>query len=136
MQTDPNTRIDLVTYRVIRHSGEVYIGSLFQADTLAPQQYQQATCGTLFREPERELMLAVLKDAICCFQRYATARDKMRIRLYLEARKWLMQEDSDWPFSFGNICEAIGLSPQYVRAGLLGRREAAKVAKLDKARNV
>ena len=80
-------------------------------------------------------MFAVLKDAICCFQKYASARDKMRTRLYLEARKWLMEEDNDWPFSFANICEAIGLSPQYVRAGLLGRQEA-KLANLSKARNV
>ena len=80
-------------------------------------------------------MFAVLKDAICCFQKYASARDKMRTRLYLEARKWLMEEDNDWPFSFANICEAIGLSPQYVRAGLLGHQEA-KLANLSKARNV
>lgn len=135
MQTDLNTRIDLVTYRVNRPSGKVSVGSLFQADTLAPQQYQQSARRTLFQEPEQELMFAVLKDAICCFQKYASARDKMRTRLYLEARKWLMQEDSDWPFSFANICEAIGLSPQYVRAGLLGRQEA-KLANLSKARNV
>lgn len=135
MQTDLNTRIDLVTYRVNRPSGKVYVGSLFQADTLAPQQYQQSARRTLFQEPEQELMFAVLKDAICCFQKYASARDKMRTRLYLEARKWLMQEDSDWPFSFANICEAIGLSPQYVRAGLLGRQEA-KLVNLSKARNV
>ena len=135
MQTDLNTRIDLVTYKVNRPSGKVYVGSLFQADTLAPQQYQQSARRTLFQEPEQELMFAVLKDAICCFQKYASARDKMRTRLYLEARKWLMEEDSDWPFSFANICEAIGLSPQYVRAGLLGRQEA-KLANLSKARNV
>jgi hypothetical protein len=135
MQTDLNTRIDLVTYRVNRPSGKVYVGSLFQADTLAPQQYQQSARRTLFQEPEQELMFAVLKDAICCFQKYASARDKMRTRLYLEARKWLMQEDNDWPFSFANICEAIGLSPQYVRAGLLGRQKA-KLANLSKARNV
>jgi hypothetical protein len=135
MQTDLNTRIDLVTYRVNRPSGKVYVGSLFQADTLAPQQYQQSARRTLFQEPEQELMFAVLKDAICCFQKYASARDKMRTRLYLEARKWLTEEDNDWPFSFANICEAIGLSPQYVRAGLLGRQEA-KLANLSKARNV
>ena len=135
MQTDLNTRIDLVTYRVNRPSGKVSVGSLFQAHTLAPQQYQQSARRTLFQEPEQELMFAVLKDAICCFQKYGSARDKMRTRLYLEARKWLMQEDSDWPFSFANICEAIGLSPQYVRAGLLGRQKA-KLANLSKARNV
>lgn len=135
MQTDLNTRIDLVTYGVNRPSGKVYVGSLFQADTLAPQQYQQSARRTLFQEPEQELMFAVLKDAICCFQKYASARDKMRTRLYLEARKWLMEEDNDWPFSFANICETIGLSPQYVRAGLLGRQEA-KLANLSKARNV
>ena len=74
-------------------------------------------------------MLAVLKDAIYCIQGCPSTRDKMRTRLYLEARKWLMEEDSDWPFSFANICEAFGLSPQHLRAGLLRREDTILISK-------
>ena len=123
MQTNFNARIDFVTHAVRWPRREVNVTSWLQVDTLAPQQYQQAMRGTLCREPERELMLAVLKDAIYCFQRYASARDKIGTRLYLEARKWLLEEDDDWPFSFTNICSASGLSSQHLRAGLLRCQE-------------
>lgn len=134
MRTDLNTRIDLVT-RAVRHrpSGEVNVTSLFLTDTLASQQYQEAARRKLRQEPEQELLFAVLKDAIYCFQRYASARDKIRTRLYLEARKWLLKEDDDWPFSFANICGAFGLSPQHIRAGLL-RHQEVKFAMVAKGR--
>lgn len=119
MQTNFNARVDFVTHAVRRPRREGNVTSWLQVDTLAPQQYQEAMRGKLCREPERELMLAVLKDAIYCFRRYASARDKLGTRLHLEARKWLLEKDDDWPFSFINICSASGLSSQHLRAGLL-----------------
>jgi len=102
---------------------EVNVASLFQSDGLAPQQYQLAMRRKLRRDPEQELMFAVLKDAIYCFERYASARDKIRTRLFVEAKQWLMEDVGDWPFSFPNICAVFELSPQYLRAGLLRRQE-------------
>ncbi len=131
METNLNTRIDFLSRAARRPLREVSVTSLLQVDMLAPQQYQQAMRGKLC-QPEQELMLAVLKDAICCFQGCPSTRDKMRTRLYLEARKWLMEEDSDWPFSFANICDAFGLSPQHLRAGLL-RRQETTLATVTKA---
>ena len=125
--------IDLVAHAISRPSREVNAGSSFQADTLAPQQYQQTMRRKICREPEQELMLAVLKEAIYCIQRYVSARDKLRTRQYIEAKNWIMEEDSDWPFAFANICEVFALSPQYIRAGLL-RREQMTLATLPKAR--
>jgi len=64
--------------------------------------------------------LAVLEDAITCFQVYFAARDKQKTRLFREAEEWiLLQEKSDWLFSFDNVCETLGLNPGYIREGLL-----------------
>ena len=30
-----------------------------------------------------------------------------------------MEKNSDWPFSFENICEVLGFDPAYLRQGLL-----------------
>ena len=66
--------IELVAHAISRPSREVNAGSSFQADTLAPQQYQQTKRRNACREPEQELMLAVLKEAIYCIQGYVSAR--------------------------------------------------------------
>ena len=40
-------------------------------------------------EPEEKLMLAVLDDAIACFQKYAFARDRKGKVLFQEAEEWV-----------------------------------------------
>ena len=64
-------------------------------------------------------MLAVLEDAIMCFQKYAWARDGKGGGLFLGAEEWIMEGDRDWPYSFDNICEALRLDSNYIRRGLL-----------------
>jgi hypothetical protein len=93
-----------------------------QVDTIAPAQYFRH-CGNGLLGPEKRLMLAVLEDAIECFQRYAGARDGKRERLFLEAEKWILTRDSNRPFSFENICDVLGLDPNYIRRGLLRKHQ-------------
>jgi hypothetical protein len=51
-------------------------------------------------------------------------RDGKGKSLFREAEEWvLMEQKDDWLFSFDNICEALGLNPQYIRAGLLRWRQ-------------
>lgn len=64
-------------------------------------------------------MLAVLQDAIRCFQDYLLARDRKRERLFREAEEWFNKQESDWLFSFETICEVLGLDSQYIRRGLI-----------------
>lgn len=78
------------------------------------------------REGEEGLMLAVLKDAIETFQIYLLAEDKRGKKLFHEAEEWILETNSDWIFSFENICEVLGLDPNYVRQGLLGWKEAKR----------
>ena len=94
--------------------------SLFQPDTVSPAQYLETVRRKTHLEAEQELMLAVLEDAVTCFQGYFAARDKKEARRFREAEDWILQQDkSDWLLPFDNVCETLGLAPGYIREGLL-----------------
>ena len=67
--------------------------------------------------PEQRLMLAVLQGAISDFQAYASASTARGKRFFMEADAWL-RSSTDRPFAFENICQATGLDPSFIRAGL------------------
>lgn len=69
------------------------------------------------RMPEMSLMLAILEDAVDCFQRPLI--NEKRRKLFLEAEVWLMSDNKEYFFAFENICEALELDPSYVRRGLV-----------------
>lgn len=102
---------------------EERLSSLFQPDTLLPAQYFENFRTKNHLEAEKKLMLAVLEDAVLCFQNYLFARDSRGKRIFHEAEEWILETDSDWIFSFESICEVLGLNPQYVRHGLLRWKE-------------
>jgi hypothetical protein len=97
--------------------------SLFQPDSLLPAQFfaelqQKAqACG------ERRLMVAILEDAVDCFQKYLWAADNRSRHLHAEAEKWFLSDDDSWPFSFVNICHALDLHPGFIRRGLLAWKD-------------
>jgi len=95
------------------------IASLFEPDTLLSAQYFENFRRKISLEPEKRLMLAVLQDAVNCFQDNILAQSGTKRRLFEEAQEWIFEENNDWIFSFANICEVFGLHPQYVRQGLL-----------------
>ena len=119
-------------------SMEERVSSLFQPDTLLPEQYLDTFRRKLQLEPEKKLMLAILEDAIACYQKYLFARDSKGKVLFEEAEQWVHEEGGGSVFGFDSVCEALGLNPDYLRRGLaawkqgaLGRREpAAKVYRL------
>ena len=78
------------------------------------------------REGEEKLMLAVLQDAVECFQIYLLAETQREKRLFREAEDWILETDSSWLFSFENICETLQLNPGYIRQGLLCWKEAKR----------
>jgi hypothetical protein len=104
-------------------SMEERVTSLFQPDTLLPEQFLDTFRRKLHLEPEKKLMLAVLEDAIACFQKYTFARDSKGKLLFQEAEEWLQERGGDWLFSFANVCETLGFNPDYVRQGLIQWRE-------------
>jgi hypothetical protein len=94
--------------------------SLFQPDTLLPEQFVESLRRKPHLDPETKLMLAVLEDAVSCFTKNRYARHERGKRAFDEAKQWICDRDSDWPFSFENICEVLGLDPEYMRSGLVG----------------
>ena len=105
-------------------SMEERVTSLFQPDTLLPEQYLDTFRRKLHLEPEKKLMLAVLEDAIACFQKYVFAREGKGKILFQEAEDWVQDTNSDWLFSFANVCETLGFNPDYLRQGLVRWKEA------------
>jgi hypothetical protein len=75
-------------------------------------------------EPEKRLMLAVIEDAVACFQKYIHARDTRGRTMFREAEQWILEKNSDGLFSFESVCEVLGLNPDYVRHGLMQWKEA------------
>ena len=99
-------------------SVEEKIASLFQQDTLLPAQYFDTYRRKSHLEPEKRLMLAVLEDAITCFQKHALTRESRGKALFREAEEWIFADSNEWLFSFDNVCEPLGFNPKYVREGL------------------
>lgn len=75
---------------------------------------------------EERLMLAVLQDAVECFQEHVVAQYVWEKKLFQEAEDWILEKNTDWPFSFENICETLQLNPDYIRRGLLVWKEAKR----------
>lgn len=96
---------------------------LLQPDTLLPSQYHEALRRRSIQEPERRLVIAILEDAVDCYTKHAFARDRRSQQLYQEAEEWILDTDRSWPFAFDNICDYIGLEPEYLRNGLLAWRD-------------
>ncbi len=90
--------------------------SLFKPDTSFDPQWRKT--------PEQNLMLAVLDDAVSCFQKYFAARDEIGTSLFRKAEEWILQQGkSNGLYSFDNICETLDLNPGYIREGLLRWRD-------------
>jgi len=70
---------------------------------------------------EYRLLVAVLADAIACFQKYAFVAQKRDHRLFEEAAQWIMEDadglerTGDRRLSFEQICGFLGLDAGYLR---------------------
>lgn len=113
---------------------EEKIATLFQPDSLAAPQFFENLRRRSYPDPTHRLVLAILEDAIRCFQDNLRARDSKRKALHLEAERWILSEDRSWIFSFNNVCEMLGLNPAYVRAGLMRWKERQLASRAKSAR--
>jgi hypothetical protein len=78
------------------------------------------------RRGEEKLMVAVLEDAIKCFQKYALGHDHWEKRLFQEVEDWILKKNNEWLYSFENICETLQLNADYIRKGLRVWKEAKR----------
>ena len=96
---------------------------MFQPDILVTVQYLSTYRRRFHLQPEQLLMLAVLEDAVVCFQDNITAVSPRKQSLFREAEEWILDDNNCYLFSFDNICEGLALDPNYVRRGLIRWKE-------------
>ena len=91
---------------------------MFQPDPLTPYEHLRNSRRTVPLEPEKHLMHAILEEAIKTYRMHVSAKGGRDYRLFLDAQNWIMARNDEWLFSFENICEVLGLDPDFVRSGL------------------
>ena len=105
---------------------------VFQPDILIGSQFQSTYQRRFHLDPEKVLMLALLQDAVVCFQENVNANCKRKQVMHLDAEAWILNDDKSYLFSFENVCEALGYDAAYMRAGLLRWKRAALVNRTEK----
>lgn len=107
---------------------------LSQADAVLPVQFHNGRAETATTEPIRRLMVAVLFDAIRCFQ------TKLKLRLpagrqeFADVRSWIFSDDDDGCFSFRAVCDALGIDPRVIRKVLAEWEETRRAG--EKSRRI
>jgi hypothetical protein len=104
---------------------------------LAPAAVLPAQLTPAFRcdasqQPEKRLMLAVLEEAVAAYQKLTCATTPYGRREFLAAQSWIESDEMRWPFSFANICEALGLDSAAVRRGLRAWRDRQRALPVDR----
>jgi len=94
-------------------------------DTVLPDQFFGALRQRAQLDGERRLMMAVLEDAVNVFMKQVFATDPKARQLFVEAEKWITEDDRSWFFSFTNVCDTLDLDSDYLRSGLLQWKEKA-----------
>jgi hypothetical protein len=87
--------------------------SQFEPDILNDAAYPRNARRAL--TPERRLLIAILSDAVDCYQKNLQAHSAKQRRLCREAESWMLSDDQDWVFSFRNICDALGVDADALR---------------------
>jgi len=70
-------------------------------------------------KPEVALAKGVLVQAKQDLRRFRTAQDSIGHEIYVDAFSWVTSNDLWWPYSFLNVCEVLGMSPEVLRTDLL-----------------
>lgn len=91
---------------------------------MLPVQYLRKS-GESRMDPQKRLMLAVLQTVIDDCQGSSTRQaaglpPPLDGKAYADARAYLASTDRSWPFTFENLCDALGLDAGSVRQRLTG----------------
>jgi hypothetical protein len=103
---------------------------LFEPDVLISQLWGDGSRRSAALSSEKRLMLAVLRDALDCYQKYVFAYDRVGRELFNEAAAWIACTDANGLFSFQNISETLDIEPEYFRRGLAEWQTRHQLAQL------
>ncbi len=84
---------------------------LWAPDTLTPAQYNPAPA----TGPYQRLLLAILEDAIRCYQSNFAVRNGSRRILFRETEEWLFDSDGTAFLSCPMVCESLGVNSVQLR---------------------
>src|SRR5690242_18905359 len=99
---------------------------VFEPDTLLASQYFDRVRRRFGRDGEHRLMVAVLEDAVNSYLKHAGARPGVDAETFAEAEAWVESRESDWFFSFENVCAVLDLDADYIRRGLRAVKSRAR----------
>jgi hypothetical protein len=89
------------------------------AEAVLPLQFHGARRGASTIEPSRRLMVAMLADAIRCFQTKLDARQPAKRQEFAEVRSWIFADDDNGFFSFRAVCDELEIDPKAIRKRLI-----------------
>jgi hypothetical protein len=98
-----------------------FLARILEPDIFLPSQFYGTAGLSRQLEGEKRLMIAILKDAVECLDKYRGARSSSGRSHYQNALEWVEDKSTDWLFSFNNICDLLGFDPDYMREVLLKR---------------
>jgi hypothetical protein len=98
-----------------------FLARILEPDVFLPSQFYGAAGLSRKLEGEKRLMIAILKDAVECLEKYRGARTSAGRSHYESAIEWVKDTDTEWLFSFTNICDLLGFDPDYMREVLMKR---------------
>ena len=73
-----------------------------------------------FETSRKDLADGILKQAALDLRRFHGATSGLEREFYLDAYRWVTSDDSSWPFSILNVCQALNLAPETAREEVLG----------------
>ncbi|HVA76855.1 MAG TPA: hypothetical protein VNF27_03125 [Candidatus Binataceae bacterium] len=98
--------------------------SVFSGASILPEQFRSPRRDHRF-EGERNLLFAILEDAIRCYLENCNNRTALKRIQYVEAHDWIFSVKDRGPFSFVSVCENLDIEPDSLRVGL--RRKHARI---------
>jgi hypothetical protein len=98
-----------------------FLARILEPDVFMPSQFYGTSGLSRQLEGEKRLMIAILKDAVECLDKYRSSRNSTGRSQYQNALEWVQDKGTEWFFSFTNICDLLGFDPEYLRQMLLKR---------------
>ncbi len=86
-------------------------------DTILPVQFFGAFSPSELA-PENRMKLDILESGLRDYQKGLLGDTEASAKLFSEARGWIASDNRTYPLSFLNVCEALGIVPEYARSKL------------------
>ncbi|MFZ0658223.1 MAG: hypothetical protein WBE78_15030 [Candidatus Binataceae bacterium] len=107
--------------------------SVFSGASILPEQFHSARRDHRF-EGERNLLFAILEDAVRCYLDNCNDRTALKRIQYVEAHDWIFSIKDRGPFSFVSVCENLDIEPDSLRVGL--RRQHGRIRSAHRTASV